>query len=247
MGNIMRVFLQHKSLNLFCFIMVLSISILMPTKSWANLSLDKVILHFKPTERPVQNITVTNQSDKIVKVSGKVLKITNSGQPTESELDTQELVIAPKSFELPPNESRVVRLVLRKFPDNSEGIYRIRFRPDKPEVSEQQFEGGTSVRIGVITTMGALAIVAPKNPAPNLIVERRAETLFFKNEGNVTAQLQREDFCNKSRTVCSTLTGKRIYPGMSWSIDVPEVLKGQAFSQTILTNGQYSTLPYPAP
>lgn len=229
------------------FLFIIANLLFLPNMAFANISLDKVIIGFSPNQRPVENITVTNQSENVLKVTGTAFKITDSGQDTETEEPAKGLVIAPKSFEIKPGESRVVRLVLREFPDDLEGIYRVRFKPDQANYNEQTFEGGKSVRIGVVLTMGALVTVAPKNPAPDLSFQRTGNTVTFENKGNVTAQLQREDFCNESRTECIPLQGKRIYPGMTWTLEVPEKLTDKAFTQTLLMNGQYSTLSFPAP
>ena len=157
------------------------------------------------------------------------------------------MVLAPKVFELQPRESRMVRMVVRKFPDNMEDIYRVRFKPEQAFIREEETPSGTSVKIGVVMTMGALVMVQPKNPAPNLIVTRDANQLNFDNQGNITVQLQREDFCNQDRSICTPLEGKRIYPGMKWQTDIPAELKSQPFSQTVLIKGDYSTLSYPMP
>ena len=213
----------------------------------ANISLDKVILNFVPGEKPVQNIMITNQGEKTVKVSGSVVQIQNSGQENEKEFPSKNLILAPKAFELAPGAQRQVRLVLRNFPDQQEGIYRVRFKPDTPQITTQEPKPGMSVKIGVVMTMGALVMVTPTVPSPKLTFERKKDVITFKNEGNVTAQLQREEFCTDGRKNCTSLDGKRIYPGMTWDHAIPESLLGKAFSQTVLINGQYSTLSFPVP
>ncbi|MCE9507019.1 MAG: hypothetical protein K8R48_01720, partial [Alphaproteobacteria bacterium] len=66
------------------------------------------------------------------------------------------------------------------------------------------------------------------------------------NEGNVTATLQREEFCTEDKKICAPLEGKRIYPGVKWEMEVPTALKGRSFEQTLLLNGKYSKLSYPS-
>lgn len=238
-----------KSPTKFIALMALCLFSLMfiTSEAQANISLDKVIVTFSPDARPVDNITVTNHSEETVRVTGAVMKIANSGQPTETENPATDLVLAPKIFELKPGESRMARLVVRNFPENMEDIYRVRFKPDQAFDQEQTTPSGTSVKVSVVMTMGALVMVQPKNPQPNLVVTRDANQLHFDNQGNITVQLQREDFCNKDRSVCTPLDGKRIYPGMKWETDIPAGLKNQPFSQTILVKGDYSTLAYPMP
>ncbi len=238
---------RKKYLSLYTALALGILVLFHPAPAMANIALDKVVLTFAPDERPVQNITVTNHSDKPTKVTGTAFKITNSGQPTESEAPAQDIALAPKAFELEPGQSRMVRLVVRDFPENMEDIYRVRFKPDTPEYRTQETDSGTSVKIGVIMSMGALVMVQPKVPQQNLIVTRDATQLHYHNQGNTTVQLQREDFCNQDRSVCVPLEGKRIYPGMKWDLDIPKGLENTAFTQTILVNGNYSTLAYPLP
>ncbi|MDD9900169.1 MAG: hypothetical protein OXT65_04250, partial [Alphaproteobacteria bacterium] len=165
--------------------------------------------------------------------------------PVEEE--TGQLIAAPKSFELDAGESRVVRLVLRKFSDDMEDIYRVRFLPDKPALEKIEELGGTSVQVNVVVSMGALIMAAPKEARPDLKFVRNDDTITFTNAGNVTAQLQREEFCTEDRKVCTPLEGQRIFPGARWIMTIPDALKDKEFSQTMLVNGSYSTLSYPAP
>lgn len=226
---------------------VLAALLAVPTAQAGGLSIDKVVVEFKPGDKPIDNITITNQHDKKLRVTVQSVEVTDSDLPTQQEAATDKLVAAPKSFELEPGESRPVRLVLRGFPEDKEALYRVRFSPDQPTQQETQESGGTSVQVNVIVSMGALILVAPKNVKPDLQFKRAGDTITFTNAGNVTAVIQREEFCTEDKSVCAPLEGRRIYPGVSWDMKVPEALAKIAFSQTILINGAYSKLSYPAP
>jgi P pilus assembly chaperone PapD len=213
----------------------------------ANLSLDKVILEFKQGGRPVDNITVRNDGDEPVKVSVSALEDLTPGQHPEKLEPAKNLIAAPKAFELAAGETRVVRVVLRKWPEDMEGIYRVRFMPDRVTMEKKvETTSNKTINIGVTVTMGALVMVPPKNPRPDLVATRGAKTVHFKNKGNVTAQLQREDFCaDDDKKACGSLPGMRIYPGMSWDMDIPDALKKTDFEQTVLMNGNYTKISYP--
>jgi P pilus assembly chaperone PapD len=213
----------------------------------AGLSIDKVIVDFKPGDKPIDNINITNQSDKPLKVTVNSIEVTHSDLPDQKETPTDKLVVAPKAFELAPGEQRPVRLVLRGFPDDMEAIYRVRFVPSTPTEQRTQQVDGKSVQVSIIVSMGALIMVAPKTPKPDLKFAREGGKIHFTNAGNVTALIQREDFCTEDKKTCASLDGKRMYPGTTWDMDVPEKLKTMAFSQTMQINGAYSKLSYPAP
>ena len=234
-----------KFFNIFYCLMAICVGTFFPFQANANITLDKVIVKFDPASRPVANVVVTNKSDAPVKVTTEIVEAFNSGTDDESEEKTKEIVVAPKGFELDAHESRAIRLVLRKIPEDQEKIYRIRFIPSEISFTKEVDAGDKSVRVGVIMSMGLLVMAAPKNPEPKLDFERTDNKIIFTNNGNVTAQLQREDFCNKDRTECVPLLGKRVYPGAKWVMDIPEQLIKVPFSQTVLINGDYSTITYP--
>lgn len=234
-----------KKLYLLCAILLMMVAA-MPAHA-VGISLDKVIINLKPGDRPIENINVTNGSDKTVKISVNTVEVINSGLPDQKEQPAEKLVAAPKSFEMAPGETRTVRLVLRGFPDEMESIYRVRFVPKDPTSTHAETTpDGKSVQVNIIVSMGALIMVSPKNPKPDLKFTRKGDIVSFTNTGNVTAQLQREDFCADDKKSCASLEGKRLFPRASWDMPLPEALKGKTVSQTVLINGAYSTLTYPA-
>jgi P pilus assembly chaperone PapD len=127
-----------------------------------------------------------------------------------------------------------------------EAIYRVRFLPSEPSSSQTSTIEGKSVQLNVIVSMGALIMAAPKNLKPNLKFVREGNKIKLTNAGNVSATLQREDFCTEDKKICAPLEGKRLFPGTSAEVTVPDKLKGIAYSQTLDINGSFSTLSYPA-
>ncbi|MCK5555919.1 MAG: fimbria/pilus periplasmic chaperone [Alphaproteobacteria bacterium] len=233
--------------RIFVFLLVLVLGTIPVRPAVANISLDKVILRFDPNVRPINNINVTNQGDKPVKVSIVTIEMVNSGQDGEIEKKTKNLIVAPKAFEMQPGETRAVRVVLRQYAEDMESIYRIRFKPSQPSFIKKEKVAGKSINVSIVLTMGALVIVPPKSPRPDLQFVRDGKIIHFTNKGNVTAQLQRDDFCvDEEKKTCVQLPNKRIYPGMTWDMDVPAELAGIGFSQTVLTNGSYSKISYPS-
>jgi len=226
-------------------LVILFMALLVPSVSLANLSLNKVLIRFEKGDRPVNNISITNKGAIILKVRAEIIEVKNAGQDSVEELKTRDLMLAPKVFELKPGETRVARVVLRKPPKDREKIFRVRFIPDKVAQTEEMESNGMSVKIGVVIGMGALVIAAPQNPSPKLTFTREDGKITFVNEGNITAQLQRDKFCSDDVPECINLSGKRIYPGATYVLDVPLVLIGKPFSQTILMNNSYNVVDFP--
>ena len=215
------------------------------TAALANLSLDKVVIRFEQGARPVDNIAVKNNSDDFIKVTAVVYEVINPGQENEEIVKTRDLTVAPKAFELKARESRVARVVLRRFPKDVEKIFRINFVPDKAGMVQEASKEGKSIKVSIVIGMGALITAAPSESKPNLVFERKDGKILFTNKGNVTSQLQRGDFCNEDRSECIPLGGKRIYPGASWTMEVPVELIGKEFSQTVLASGNYNKITFP--
>jgi P pilus assembly chaperone PapD len=234
-----------KRLIFFCAV-AMTVFIAAPARA-DGLNLDKVIVEFAPDRKPIENITVTNQGDKPLKVAVNTIEVTHSDLPDQQEAPTDSLIAAPKAFELAGGESKLVRLVLRGFPDDMEKIYRVRFVPSEATMHQTQEIAGKSVQLNVIVSMGALIMAAPKTVKTDLKVVRAGDKITLTNAGNVTATLQREDFCTPDKTLCVPLEGHRIFPGVTWEMTVPDQLKSMAFGQTVAMNGKFSTLSYPAP
>ena len=58
-------------------------------------------------------------------------------------------------------------------------------------------------------------------PVINVTGVRSGKRLTFRNSGNVSVELVDGRQCRNGRAQCSDLPGKRLYPGASWSVDLP--------------------------
>ena len=63
----------------------------------AGLSIDKVIINFRPASKPIDNINVTNRGDKAFKVTVSTIEVTHSDLPDQKEEPSEKLVVAPSS------------------------------------------------------------------------------------------------------------------------------------------------------
>lgn len=224
-----------------CFLVLLSF--LYITSAHANISVDKVVVHFDNGRRPVENIIVTNTGERPLMVKTKIVETLKPGQTDEEEISTRKVIVAPQSFTLAPGEKRTARIVLREMPQDMEAMYRVRFFPSTIKEKAQETQQGMSIKLNVLFGMGVLLLAAPQNPEPNFTAKRENGKIIVTNNGNVTVQLNRERFCDDDGE-CVQIPGKRVYPGMTWTTDIPKELRGKPFSQTIRVNNDYQTYEY---
>ncbi|MDD9899796.1 MAG: hypothetical protein OXT65_02325, partial [Alphaproteobacteria bacterium] len=59
-----------------------------------GLHLDKVIVNFAPDKKPIENITVTNKSERALKVTVKTVQVIHSGVKGKVEEETDQLKVA---------------------------------------------------------------------------------------------------------------------------------------------------------
>lgn len=215
-----------------------------------GVAIDKVELRLTPDRKPYDVLQVTNTFNEPFKIKARVLEVKNAGMPGYSEAATDKLVVAPKIFELAPNETRSVRLVLRKYPEDLEEIYKVSFSPQIAPLakSDKPKQEGFSFRIETVTTMGAIVFASPKKETGKFGYKREGDIIHYFNAGNVTTRLLREEYCvdKDKKDTCNSYFGKNIFPGMKIDLPVPEEMKGKPFDQTIEINGKFSKISHAA-
>ncbi len=122
---------------------------------------------------------------------------------------------------------RIVKLAYPGDPkQEKERIYRISARPVVGDVTSEQ--SGVKILIGY----EVLAIVYPSSPMPDLVIERNGLTLTAENRGNTNVLLQEGFQCatpEQPLEDCSPVRGKRMYPGLKWSVDLEHDLPVRFF------------------
>ena len=112
-----------------------------------------------------------------------------------------------------------MRLVSLEPLGEKERVYRVTFKPVVGELESEQI--GIKVLIGY----EVLILMQPAIPDPDLIVNRTGKTLSFANKGNTNVLLREGKQCAKNKSAdsdeCKSLRGKRLYPGNSWSLELP--------------------------
>ena len=189
------------------------------------MELSNVILHFEPGESNRQDVEVSNPSDQplYVEINPQiVLSPGTSGEDRAPITNPRQagLLVTPNKLIVPAGSTRVVRFVkLESVP--KERVYRITAKP----IVNDLIASETALK--VVIGYEILAIIYPNNPQPSLVVERSGRRLTVSNTGN-TNVLVREGYQCLSPDLpledCTPLSGKRLYPGNEWKLELPEDL-----------------------
>lgn len=204
---------------LLCFLFVLPVSFVS-----ANMVLSEAIIHFEPGKPLRKDIEVENPSSENLYVEITPAVVSEPGTKSEKRItitDPREsgLLVTPNKIVVPPGGRKLVRLVSLEPLGEKERVYRVTFKPVVGDLETEQI--GIKVLIGY----EVLILMQPAAPDPNLIVNRSGKTLSFENKGNTNILLREGKQCpdgvsNDSES-CERLGGKRLYPGNSWSVDLP--------------------------
>ena len=227
-----------------CNPMIIRISLLLARRSWmlalllfvayftvapissvsANMVLSEAIIHFEPGKPLRKDIEVSNPTEEnlYVHIEPKVvLEPGTENERRESISDPRDsgLLVTPNKIVVPPGGRKLVRLVSLKPLGEDERVYRVTFKPVVGELDSEQI--GVKILIGY----EVLVLMQPASPEPNLVAQRAGKTISFTNKGNTNVLLREGTQCPNSKVSdpdeCESLRGKRLYPGNSYSVELP--------------------------
>lgn len=207
-----------KRLFLFCFIF----AGLMNTAS-ANMVVSNSIIHFGPDQPGREDVEIENPTSEpmYIQVAPSVVRNPGTDAETREPITNPRqagLLVSPNKLVIPPGGRKLVRFVNLNPMASEEQVYRVAITPVVDKVSAN--ETGVKILIGY----EVLVLTQPVNARPGLVAERRGKTLSFRNEGNTNVLLREGYQCppdTEDKEQCEPLSGKRIYPGNQWSIDLP--------------------------
>jgi P pilus assembly chaperone PapD len=188
----------------------------------AQISVNDVLLEFKANERPVQNVLVKNSAPEVFYVTGSCEEIEDPSIEKSKLLPTEDILISPKQFSIDAKSDRSVRLLHRKAPDDKEHVYRVAFVPQERPFQEGLTSNveGRVTSLKVITGMGLLVFVNPREPIVDFKWERKADKIKFTNAGNLHTRLSDGKACISENVDCEELTSKRVYGGKDFELTV---------------------------
>ncbi len=200
--------------------LLLLITLVFTTPAVASMSLDRVIVYFKPDELPRQDIVVSNPASENLYLQTEVYNVVNPGTEQEDRIrvtDPSEikLLATPGKAIIAPNGRKTVRLVSLETPKDRELVYRVTFRPVVGELEAQQ----TAIKL--LVAYQALVFVRPQNPQYKVAATVGNDKITFTNSGNMNVVLRNGQYCTTNDSCTDLTEGSRIYAGGRWEMPLP--------------------------
>jgi P pilus assembly chaperone PapD len=172
------------------------------------------------------DVEIWNNSPERSYVAVEPREIVNPGLPSQSERkdpDPQKLglLVSPSRMILEPGQRKLLRVAMLSSDADKEHVYRVTVKPVVGGI--QSSDTGLKVVIGY----DVLVLVRPAQPVPRVTAERKDRELTFSNSGNVSVEVVEGRQCANTRAQCAQLPGKRLYPGASWTVELPSDLPAQ--------------------
>ena len=115
---------------------------------------------------------------------------------------------------LEPGQRKLVRVSEIAPPGERERVYRVTVKPVFGEISADQ--SGLKILLGY----DVLILVRPAQPEAIISAMRSGDSVTFRNDGNVSVELEHGRQCDATGKLCSDLQGKRLYAGAHWTTQV---------------------------
>lgn len=200
--------------------------LLAPAPARAGITLSELIVDLQPGKVLREDVEVWNNSPERSFVSIEPREIINPSLPTQSDRKDPDpeklgLLVEPSRMILEPGQRRLVRIAALSANVEREHVYRVTIKPVVGAIRSE--ESGLKVVIGY----DVLVLVRPAQPAPHVTATRSGRKLTFDNSGNVSVEVVDGRQCAAAHTRCTELPGKRLYPGATWTVDLPSDLPAE--------------------
>jgi P pilus assembly chaperone PapD len=201
------------------FALLVLLALLPLTPAAAQIVLSNLVVELLPGKDSKQDVEVWNQGSDRSYVAIEPAEVLNPGTPAElrrTDPDPEKLgvLVSPARMILDPGQRKLVRISEIAPPGERERVYRVTVKPVAGPIAANQ--SGLKVLIGY----DVLVLVRPAQPKASIAATRSGETITFRNDGNVSVELEQGRQCDASGKSCSDLPGKRLYAGAQWSTQV---------------------------
>ena len=200
--------------------------LLLAVPAHADLVLSELIVELQPGKVTREDVEVWNNSPERSYVSVEPREIVDPSLPSQRDRKDPDpeklgLLVEPARIILEPGQRRLVRIAALPADAMREHVYRVTIKPvPAPARSE---DSGLKVVVGY----DVLVLVRPALPARQVTATRTGRKLTFNNQGNVSVEVVDGRQCPAPRSKCTDLPGKRLYPGASWTVDLPADLPAE--------------------
>jgi P pilus assembly chaperone PapD len=191
----------------------------------AELVLSDLIVELQPGKQVRRDIEVWNNSPERSYVSIEPRELLNPGLASQSvrkDPDPEKLglLVSPQRMILEPGQRKLVRIGTLAASEDREHVYRVMMKPAVAGV--QSDDSGLKIVVGY----DVLVLIRPAEATAKVTARRSGRQLTFQNQGNVSVEIVDGRQCRLPKQ-CSGLPGKRLYPGASWSVDLPADLPAE--------------------
>lgn len=192
----------------------------------ADLVLSELIVELQPAKQVRDDVEIWNNSPERSYVAIEPREIIDPALPSQSDRkdpDPQKLglLVSPARMILEPGQRKLLRIAMLSPDPGKEHVYRVTVKPVVGGIKSN--DTGLKVLIGY----DVLVLVRPAQPNPRVTAIRRGRKLTFSNSGNVSVEIVDGQQCASAQVKCSQLSGKRLYPGASWTVELPSDLPAQ--------------------
>jgi fimbrial chaperone protein len=147
-------------------------------------------------------IVVRNDDKAPLRLQVEAMRWTQDAQGVDRYEPSDGLLYFPRTMEIPPGESRIVRVGVRGTPVTSEDAYRLFIEELPPASTSSEQVQGTSLRI--FLRIGVAVFVAPVQPdrkaeITGLAIAGRQGEWSVKNAGNVHIRADQIEVAGLSR------------------------------------------------
>jgi P pilus assembly chaperone PapD len=192
----------------------------------ADLVLSQLIVELQPGKQLRDDVEVWNNSPERSYVAVEPREIINPSLKSQSERkdpDPQKLglLVSPSRMILEPGQRKLVRIATLVSDPTREQVYRVTVKPVVGGIKSD--DTGLKVVIGY----DVLVLVRPALANTHVTAVRKGRALTFSNSGNVSVEIVDGKQCAAPHAQCTELPGKRLYPGASWTVDLPTDLPAE--------------------
>jgi P pilus assembly chaperone PapD len=199
--------------------LLMAVLLFVPATARAGLVLSQMIVDLQPGKASRQDIEVWNNSPDSAYVAVEPSEILHPGSKSETRRqdpnpESLGLLVSPARLVLEPGQRKLVRLASIAPASDRERIYRVTIKPMVGAIASDQ--SGLKILVGY----DVLVLARPAQPRAEVVGTRSGDTMTFRNSGNVSVELIEGRQCVSASKVCSELAGKRLYPGVEWSLQL---------------------------
>lgn len=192
----------------------------------AGLVLSELIVDLRPDKVAREDVEIRNDSPDRSYVSIEPREIIDPSLPTQNERRDPDpeklgLLVSPSRMILEPGQRRLIRFATLLSDREREHVYRVTVKPVEGPL--QSSSSGLKVLVGY----DVLVLVRPEKPTARVSGSRAGRRLTLSNSGNVSVEVVDGRQCAMPRKQCTDLPGKRLYPGASWSVELPADLPAE--------------------